>query len=144
MPEQITRLMTGQSITIHTDTGRYEVTATAEGVRVSARDGGRLLTAPTGCHNEVDLTPWPAFQPLIPPTSEQPVQVSRDLVMEVMAPRANGVSSEVVAAVQDAVDNTLGFRSMLEGIIHQTLTKQTSPGYSYETVYVRGTEPTPR
>lgn len=137
MPEQTTRLMTGQSITIHTDTGRYQVTATAEGVRVTSSDGGRLLAAPTGSHNQVDLTPWPSFQPLVPPTPEHPVQVSHDHVRAVMDPKANGVPSEAVAAVQAAVDNTLGFRSMLEGIIHQTLTKTEANGYGYEEVKVR-------
>lgn len=130
-----------QYVTIDTPTGRYRITATGEGIAVHAADGGRLVTAPSGVHNGVDLIAWPSFQPLVPPTSEHPVQVSHDLVREVMDPHANGVSSECVAAVQEAVDAEPAFRMMIDGIIHQTLTKRMGSVYKYETVYVRGQEP---
>lgn len=135
------RLTEHQYATIETPAGKFRVTATAEGIQVHAEHGGRLVAAPAGVHNGVDLVAWPSFQPLIPPTPEQPVQVSHDLVRDVIAPVGNGVSSECVAAVQDAVDADPTFRAVLDGIIHQTLTKRMGSVYKYETVYVRGQEP---
>lgn len=119
------------------DGTRYEVTATDEGLTVWLPSGGQLMVGPSGAGNVVNLIPWPTSQPVLPPTPERPVQASRDLVLEVMAPKSNGVGQEAVDAVQTRVEAEPAFRDMLVGIIRQTLTKRTSEGYGYETLVVR-------
>ena len=119
-------------------THTYEVTVYEDGsLKVWHRGGDSLLILPEQSGNVIRIAPWPIFQPVVPPTPAVPVQVSRDLIAEVMAPRSNGVGREAVEAVQRAVEAEPAFRAMLEGIIHATLTKSASSEYGYETVEVR-------
>lgn len=100
------------------------------------RVDSNALVLPHSSSNVLRVRSWPGFQPVVPPTPERPVLVSRQLVAEVMDPRSNGVGSESVAAVQEAVDANPMFRVVLEDQIRALLTKRESSS-GYESVVVR-------
>lgn len=126
-----------QETTVFADDGtEYRITIkNGRFIEIWTPGGDQMLILPSSVTNKVVLAPWPDFEPVIPASREQPVRVSRDLVMEVMSPRANGVSMEVVEAVQNAVDTDTIYRELLAAQIKRTLTKRNNG--RYETVLVR-------
>lgn len=89
--------------------------------------GGTVLARSTA-GNVMQVYSWPTFQPLRPPSPEQPAQVSRDFVHRLL-PNGDGLPSEYVELVQEAVDRDPAVRSVLESAVHRTLEVVESPMY---------------
>lgn len=123
------------------DGGEWELVLEEHGrlAVVSRGDAPALVVVPGPADNVCCLQPWPSFQPVRPPTLDSPVQVSRALVLEVAAPRLNGVPTEAVEAVQADVDADPTFRRLLEDAVRRRLYKVPSraDGSGYESVRVR-------
>lgn len=130
------------SIYVETPLGRFAVSLPRDGafgIEIRSQQDTLVVQA-GGPENVVRVIPWPTFQPVVPPTAEEPVRVPRDLVEEVMKPHMNGVGQESVEAVQAEVAKDPWFKQRLAMIIEQTLTKKWSsgkPGVGYESVIVR-------
>jgi hypothetical protein len=93
------------------DTGHLEVWLPA---------GGTILNVPSSSSNVQRLVNWPTFQPVVPPTEDSLVQASFDH-LRALLPNGNGMGHEKVEAVQRALDGSAAVRSVIEGVIHQTL-----------------------
>jgi hypothetical protein len=107
----------------------------AGGFKVFIPSGDKPVIVPGGYGNVLDVSLWPTFQPVRPPTPEQPVIVPRDLVRQVMAPKHNGVGGDAIDAVQTVIDTNERILEILHETIRATLTKRPIGGY--EEVVVR-------
>lgn len=115
----------------------FEISESSDGhLKIWARSGGNmLLDKPAG--NVGHLIMWPNFQPIVPPTTKQPVIASREFITDVLKPKSNGLGSGMRTAVQKAIDRDPRVKKLLTEIVNKTLTKESRNDGGYETVVLR-------
>ena len=83
------------------------------------------VVTPGGGSNVLRVVPWPLFQPVLPPSPERPVQVTRAQILRTL-PNGSGLSTEDMAAVQARIDADPKHYTLIEDTICDVLTVRDS------------------